>query len=229
VAVILDEIQAIRDLDEPRVDWLLRDLMQSATSVSFICAGSQPSVVHAMTEDDQAFYRFFTPGPLFGPIDPVHMATWIAHRMTTAGVECGADTATVVVERAGDRTQDILLLAQETFQSALSQGRASDETVEAALVSVVAREADRYRAVWDGLTRNQKLVVRALASGVEDPFSHGAVPELPGSSVQRSLESLRAKKLLLDAPSTYRLDDPYFVAWVRRHAMSDSVPREVLE
>jgi hypothetical protein len=137
--------------------------------------------------------------------------------------------ARALVERSGDRTQDVLLLAQEAFQLGLAGGETSGEIVEEALDSVVVREADRYRAIWNSLTRNQKLVLRALAADVSDPFAHGAVPELAPSSVQRSLESLRNRKLLVDAASTHRLDDPYFARWVTRYAMSDSIPREVLE
>ncbi len=227
VAVVVDEIQALQELSEPRVDWFLRDLMQGTPHLSFICAGSQPSIVHAMTEEDAAFYRFFTPGPAFGPIDRDHLAAWIADRMGAAGLACPRPVAERIIAGAGERTQDVVLLAQETFREGASSGEVTPQAVEAALASIVAREGDRFRVLWDGLARNQRLVVRAVASGVTDPFAHGSIPDLPPSSVQRALEGLRRKGLLLDAPSSYRLDDPFFAAWVLRYAMADSVPPEL--
>lgn len=229
VAVVIDEVQALHDLGEDRVDWLLRDLMQATPEVSFICAGSQPSIVHAMTEKDAAFYRFFTPGPSFGPIDRDHLATWIADRMKVAGVACPRDVAERILERAGERTQDVMLLAQETFRTGAASGEATLETVEESVSAIAAREADRFGTLWDGLTRNQRLVVRALASGVEDPFAHGSIPDVAPGSIQRALEGLGKRNVLMDVPSAYRLDDPFFAAWALRYAMPDSVPRELTE
>jgi hypothetical protein len=149
--------------------------------------------------------------------------------MTTSGVECDTGVAKRIVEEVGDRTQDIILLAQETFRIGVLAGKVSSGSVEAAATAVVTREADRFRAVWDGLARNQKLVVRALAAGVANPFAHGSLPDVPRSTVQRALGALRDKQVLLDAPSAYRLDDPYFALWVRKYAMADSVPQEFME
>jgi uncharacterized protein len=224
VVVVIDEIQAISELDEEKADWFLRDLIQLAGHVGFICAGSQPSILSAMTESGQAaFYRFFSPGPAFEPIDKGHLSRWIASRLTGAGVRCSDDVGRMIAG-IGDRTQDIMQLADAVYAVAEGSSRADEAALDAAIDLILRRESDRYLRLWNGLTPNQRLVARALASGVTGLYAHGAALPIAGSSVHRAVEGLRKREMLLDAPGPERLDDPFFREWILRFAMADSVP-----
>ena len=224
VVVVVDEIQAISTLDEEKADWFLRDLFQIAGNLGFICAGSQPSVLRAMTEDRHAaFFRFFSPGPAFDPIDKDHLARWIASRLAGAGVRC-SDEMGRRVAGIGDRTQDIMQFADAVYAAGETTGRVDDAVLDAALGSILRKESDRYLRLWNELTSNQRVVVRALASGVSSLYAHGAGVPLAGSSVHRAVEALRRRDVLLDAPGPEALDDPFFREWVLRFAMADSVP-----
>jgi AAA+ ATPase superfamily predicted ATPase len=48
VVAVLDEVQAILSVNETGADWFLRDLMQSVPDISFLCAGSQPTILEAI-------------------------------------------------------------------------------------------------------------------------------------------------------------------------------------
>lgn len=229
VAVVLDEVQAITLLGEERADWFLRDLMQSSPELSFICAGSQPSILRGMTEDRQAaFYRFFTPGPVFGAMEKEHLGRWIASRLTGAGVRC-PDAVGLRIAEIGDRTQDIILYADEVYAAGHPRGEADDEVLDRALEALLRKESDRYQRIWDDLTPNQRIVARALALGETNLYAHGTGLPIAGSSVHRAVEGLRKKGVLQDASGPEALDDPFFREWILRFALADSVPVELGE
>lgn len=224
VAVVLDEIQAVLTLKEPGADWFLRDLMQSSPDVSFLCAGSQPSILEAMaSEGDAAFFRFFTPGPRFDPIGKEHLASWIAHRLTHAKVQCGLAEA-MAIARVGDRTQDIVQYADAVFSRGRGSGRVDDQILREALDSLIRREHDRYLRVWEGLTPNQRIGLRAIAAGVENLYAHDSELPVPPSSLHRVVQALHSRGILTDGAPDEEIDDPFFREWILRHAMPESAP-----
>lgn len=228
IAIVLDEIQAVLSISEERPDWFLRDLMQSAPDISFLCAGSQPSILEAMAnEKDAAFFRFFALGPVFGPMDKDHLANWIAHRMTEAGVACGVKSA-MAIARIGDRTQDIIQYADAVFSESRATGRVDEATLDNALRSLLRKEHDRYLRVWEALSSNQRIGLRAIASGIEDLFAHDNQIGLAPSSLHRVVGALRNRRILADGPPEPEIDDPLFREWILRYAMPGSVMEDVL-
>jgi hypothetical protein len=227
VAVVLDEIQAVLSLNEEGADWYLRDLMQSAPEVSFLCAGSQPTILEAMVnEKEAAFFRFFTTGPRFDPIDKDHMGNWIAHRMTEAGVTCDRTQAEAIAA-IGDRTQDIIQFADEVFSRGQGSGRVDDGVLKEALRSILRKEHERYLRIWEGLTSNQRVGLRAVAAGIRNLFAHDSGLPIPPSSLHRVLEALHSRRILTDGAPREEVDDPFFREWILRYAMPDSVPLEL--
>jgi len=228
VTVVFDEIQAILTLKEEAADWFLRDLMQSAPDISFLCAGSQASILEAMAgEKDAAFFRFFTVGPRFDPMEKNHLATWIAQRLTDAGVRCSRSQAMAIV-RIGDRTQDIIQYADAVFSHGQGSGRADDHVLAEALDSLLRKEQERYLRAWEGLTPNQRIALRAIASGVRNLHAHDSGLPLAASSLHRAVEALHSRGILEDGGPHVRIDDPFFREWILRYAMPDSVPDGVL-
>ena len=227
LAVVLDEVQAILSVDEKGADWFLRDLMQSVPDVSFLCAGSQPSILERMANDrDAAFFRFFTPGPRFDPIDKDHLGAWIAHRLTEAGVVC-REPEGMAIARIGDRTQDIILYADEVFSRGQGPGRVDDGVLEKALQSLIRKGHERYLRTWEHLTSNQRVGLRAIASGVRNLYAHDSGLSVPPSSLHRVVEALYSRRILTDGARGEEIDDPFFREWVLRYAMPDSVPGEL--
>ena len=228
VAVVLDEIQAILTLKEEGADWFLRDLMQAVPDMSFLCAGSQPSLLEAMaSENETAFFRFFAIGPRFDPMEKQHLATWIAHRLSSAGVECRLAQA-MAVARIGDRTQDIMLYADTVFSWGQESGRVDDQVLEEALDSLLRKGHERYLRLWEGLTSNQRIGLRAIASGVKNLYAHDSGVPIPPSSLHRVAEALHSRGILTDGAPDAEIDDPFFREWILRYAMPDSIPDGVL-
>ena len=224
VAIVLDEIQAILSIGEERADWFLRDLMQSVPEISFVCAGSQPSILEAMANDKEAaFFRFFAPGPRFDPIDKAHLGTWISNRMRDAGVVC-EQPHSMAIARFGERTQDIVQYADEVFSQGRGAGKVDDGVLEEALRSLLQKEHQRYLRIWESLTSNQRLGLRAIASGVVNLYAHDSEVPIPPSSLHRVVDALHRRRILSDGVANEEIDDPFFREWVLRYAMPESTP-----
>lgn len=228
VAIVLDEIQAILSINEDGADWFLRDLMQSVPNISFVCAGSQPSILEAMANNTEAaFFKFFAPGPRFDPIDKDHLATWISHRMTDAGVVCRQPHA-MAIARIGDRTQDIVQYADEVFSQGQGPCQVDDQVLEEAIRSLLRREHERYLRIWESLTSNQRVGLRAIAMGIVSLYAHDSGLPIAPSSLHRVVEALRSRRILTDGTREEEIDDPFFREWILRYAMPDSVPGDIL-
>jgi hypothetical protein len=221
VALVLDEFQSIHALSGEAGEWHLRDLMQRHGDLSFICAGSQESLIQEMMGAKRAFYKMFELLHL-GPLDEAHFAAWIGERLGEVfAVEEG--TGAALVRAAGPRTQDVVQLARQLYFQAAS--RASGEVgrvdVAAAKSDVVSSEGALIGRLWDELSTHQRDVLRVLSLGAEQIMSSDVRDRygLPtASSIQRALAALVGRGLLVRDKDGFRFDSPFMREWVRREA-----------
>ena len=221
LALVLDEFQQIARLVEVG-GWVLRELMQEAHHLSFICAGSRRSLIEEMLSEEGAFHRFFEPLNVH-QIDPEHLATWLEDRMNSAGVRTEPGVGNSIISRMGPRTQDCLQLARAVFSFGQGRGRVSREDVTGALLGSVLEDADRFETVWAGLARSQQAVLRAVAVGEEHLYSQDAARRhgLPtAGTVRRAILALQDKRHLTEGKEL-GIDDPFFREWILLRAMPD--------
>jgi len=199
-AVVLDEFQAIRRFGGEESEWHLRDLIQRHGELSFVCAGSEVSIVQEMLESRRAFFRTFELLHL-GAVPPDHLARWIDERMEAAGLG-NASVGSAVIALAGPRTQDILQVARHVYARGAARGR--------------LEESDVPEAMED--------VVRAVASGTEQLFSEATRSRfgLPtSSSVAAAVDALEKRGILYRDETGIRFDSPFTKRWVVREALGD--------
>jgi hypothetical protein len=225
VGVVLDEFQAIVRFGGEEAEWHLRDLMQRHDELSFVCAGSEVSLVKEMLEEHRAFFRMFELLRV-GPVDPEHLGRWIDARLEKAGVTPdGAGAA--AVERAGPRTQDILQVARHLYARGLGSGAVGAAQVGPAMGDVVREEDPVIRTLWSNLTAHQQNVLRAVASGAEQIFSSDVRRRfgLPTSStVAAAVDALEKRGILgRDEGGNVRFDSPFLRLWVEWEAGPDVV------
>lgn len=229
VAVVLDEFQAVGRFGGEEAEWHLRDLMQGHAEISFVCAGSEISIVKQMLDEHRAFFRTFELLHV-GPIDPEHLARWIDARLEKAGVSPGGAGADIVA-RAGPRTQDILQVARHIYGRGLVQGAVSGEDVAPALRDVVREEDPVIRTIWSNLTSHQQNVLRAVASGADQIFSTAVRRRygLPTSStVAAAVDALEKRGILArdEDGGTILFESPFVRLWVEREAAQDLPPAD---
>ncbi len=223
VAVVLDEFQAIHDLGGEPAEWHLRDLIQRHGGLSFVCAGSRETLIHEMLGSKRAFYKMFEHVHV-GPMPRDHFARWIENRLATASpVEPGLGFA--VLNAAGPRTQDVLQVARQLWFRARGLARPLRKgDVAAALEDVVRNEEPVIRALWHELADHQQDVLRVVALGADQLFSAGTRDRygLPAaSSIQRAVEALLGRSLLVRQEDGLAFDSPFVEAWVHRETAPD--------
>jgi AAA+ ATPase superfamily predicted ATPase len=224
VAVVLDEFQAVRRFGGEEAEWHLRDLMQRHGELSFVCAGSEVSLIQEMLGKDRAFFRMFELLHL-GPVAPGHLARWIESRMETAGVEPNG-VGTPIVEGVGPRTQDILQVARHVYARGLGRGSAAMEDVDLATRDVVREEDPVIRTIWSDLTAHQQNVLRSVASGVEQIFSTSTRQRfgLPTSStVAAAVDALEKRGVLTRNADdgSIHFESPFVRLWVEGEVLQD--------
>jgi hypothetical protein len=223
VAVVLDEFQAVAGLGGEAAEWHLRDVIQRHGGLAFVCAGSQESLIHEMIGPKRAFYKMFEHVHM-GPMDPAHLATWIEDRLATAGaIEPGVGAT--ILDRVGDRTQDAVQVARQLWYRAGGPARpVGVADVEAAFDDVVRNEAPVIHTLWNELPAHQQDVLRVVALGARQLYSTTTRDRygLPAaSSVQRAVETLLGRGLLVRADDDLAFDSPFIASWVRREAAPD--------
>jgi uncharacterized protein len=227
VAIVLDEFQAIRRFGGEAAEWHLRDLIQRHGQLSFVCAGSEVSLIQSMLGPERAFFRMFEMLHM-GPVEPEHLSRWIDSRLEGAGVK-SSKIGAAIVGRIGPRTQDVLQVARHVYARGIASGVAGEESVEAAVVDVVREEDTVIRSIWLNLTTQQQNVLRAVASGSAQIFSAAARERfgLPSSSsVSAAVDALEARGILARDSETAAVafDSPFVRVWVEREALQDVPP-----
>lgn len=226
VALIFDEFQDILEIAGDRADWFLRGIMQRHQHVTYVCAGSKESLIHEMLDRKRAFYKHFELLHL-DPIDPGHFARWIEDRMASAGVSADG-LGRVVIEAAGDRTQDCIQVAREVFSAALPKGRAEEADVDRAVDAIMRSEAAVFQAIWNDLSGSQQNALRAIAAAPEHPFGAESVRRFglgSSSTMARAIEALRKRGFVARTAEAVEFDNPFLRRWVERTVLQD-VPSE---
>jgi hypothetical protein len=223
VAVVLDEFQAIRALGGESGEWHLRDVIQRHGDLSFICAGSQESLIQEMISPKRAFYKMFELLHL-GPLEEKHFVTWVEQRLRT-GLEIDGDVGIEVVRLGGPRTQDVVQIARQLYFRGLAHDRpvrVSD--VGEAMDDVVRSEDPLIRSLWNEISGHQQDVLRVVALGADQLYSSEVRNRfgLPApSSVKKAVDALIARGLRVSVEGRIRFDSPFVHRWVHREAAPD--------
>src|SRR5438270_1214389 len=227
IGVVLDEVQELAALGGDQAEWHLRGVIQHHHHVSYVLAGSRPSVLREMISEGRAFYGMLDT-MAFGPIEPEHLAAWIDSRLASSKVPArGIGAACVAL--AGPRTRDVVQLARKVYDVSLAsrKRRAGAETVAAAFSELVDDLDDAFHAQWEDASAVQRDVLRAVAAARSGLTTEQTRTEfaLPASgSVTKAVTTLVEERRLVKAdgaPSGYAFDSPYFRGWVIRNTLAD--------
>lgn len=216
--VVIDEFQEIHRFGEEVSEWNLRSVIQHQERLSYLLLGSAESLIQRMQRKNRAFYGMFEKLPV-GEIEPTLLATWIDERMREAGMRLDGRPGGAILQQAGPRTRDRMLLARRTFDLSRRTGIVTLEQVDAAREEVVRDFADEFLHLWNQQSRVQKRVlqlVEANRSGITTKASQAESGETSGSLSNAARKLVTDDILVKDPEATpgYRFDDPFFRYWV---------------
>lgn len=227
IGVVLDEIQELHALGGEQAEWHLRGVIQHHQHLSYVLAGSRPSLLREMTGEGRAFFGMLDQ-LAFGPIPAAHLATWIDARLSSARVAARGIGAECI-RLAGPRTRDVVQLARKAFDVVVASNRRRAEAPDVALAfeELIDEMDDAFHAQWEDASVVQREVLRAVAAATaglttEETRRTFALPA--SGSVSKAVATLVAERRLVrdpDAPSGYAFDNPYFRGWIAREALGD--------
>jgi hypothetical protein len=221
VLVVLDEFQALIEL--PGLDGVFRSHLQHHASVSYVFCGSEPSLLRGLFEDRAR--------PLFGQAEQIRLERpefesahdFVVRRFEETGKDAG-ELAAELVHASELHPQRLMLLAHFVWEQT-GAPRAGISDLRLGYDAAARAASNELRYLWDGLTANERRVLRAVASGLSPYQAEARV--LAGlasaSSAQRAVDSLLGRAVVeRDAPPGLRIVDPFLGRWVRRHGGAGS-------
>jgi len=219
VALVFDEFQEVTALD-PHYPRLMRAVFQTQPEVAHVYLGSKRHLMLGIFNDEnEPFWRSAKQTEL-GPIALDRFGDYVGERLAGTGRGIAKPTLARLLELTGGHpyaTQQLCYFLWEELPEGFEAG---EPELERALERVVDSEHNHFALVWEESTRNERLLLLALAREPGRPFSvdyrrrHG----LPSAShVQRSLRSLVRRELAeKDEGGVYRVAEPFLDRWLER-------------
>ena len=215
--LVLDEFQAVTDLD-PHLPSLLKALADEHPSVSMVLAGSRHHLMEALVFDRGAPLYNMCQTIALGPIPEADWVPFLAARARAGRKPLADDTvARRLVELAGPVSFDIQQLAFESFLRARTT--IDSRAVDAGMAQLIDHEASTYAERFEALSPGQRRVMVALAAPPVASTGSQAFATSVGladpTSVRKTLSALAQSEHLVRRPEGWRVDDPFFAAWIR--------------
>lgn len=216
--VCFDEFQELRALGGDRIDWQLRGIMQEHRHLNYLFSGSDHRIVGWMTEPAAPFFKQLHQIEV-GPIDPAHLAGWIAERAKRGGLP-DFPHGEEIVRMAGPCTGDIVRLAKSAFT--LAAGGTKKDVVSTAFDVIAGVElTTEFVSHWRSLPVNQRAILRAIAAG-RAPTASDTLREYglkAPSTASTAIEALVERQFLARDHSGIIFDNPFFRRWVELNAL----------
>jgi uncharacterized protein len=221
VVLIFDEFQEIVSLD-PHLPALLRSVFQEQPHVGHIYLGSKRHMMQRIFNDqNEPFWRSAKHMEL-GPIPAGAFSRFVRRRFRSSGKAVDAETADALVEVTGGHPYGTQELAYALWQATPAGEPAGLVQLDAALESVLRSEHSHFARIWEKATRNQRLILQALAAepGHLLAAAYRARHRLgTPSTVQYAAGTLVEDELIgRDAGGAYHIVEPFLAEWVRRSA-----------
>jgi hypothetical protein len=214
--VCFDEFQDLLVADDA-LDGLVRSVIQyHAESAAYVFAGSQPSLMKALFSDyERPFYG--QARPLTLPSLPLAEAAEDIEGMLARDGLKPAGAVDELLVFSGGHPQRTILLAHHLYE--LLDREKPDDPAAAAVGLALAETADAHQAVWDGLDRNERVIILAFADGQAPAGSIVSEQHrIPRSSLRDALLRLVTDQQLVgeDENGHPYLLDPLLAEWLRR-------------
>jgi uncharacterized protein len=220
VALVFDEFQEVLDID-PRLPALMRATFQSQRDVAHVYLGSKRTMMERLFNDaNEPFWRSAKQIEL-GPIPRAPFERFIRERFSSTGKTVADDVVTAILDRTGGHPYGTQELCYALWEE-VDEGAGADESdLERALERVLRSENAHFTRVWETASRNQRLVLQALAQEPLRPITAEAFRHRYGlpapSSVQKALDRLVADEVVArERAGAYRIAEPFLADWIRR-------------
>ena len=213
--LVLDEFQAITDLDE-HLPSLLKGLADSYRRVSLILDGSHRHMMERLTGSSGApLYGMAEPLGL-GPVETNAMVDYLRQRAAGAGKPMTPEVAGRLIEIAGPIPNDIQRLAYCAYEEA--DGAIGNDEVNQGMEEAASHSDATYADLFSGRSPGQRRVLRALAAQPRtEIFSAHFAREVQlanAASVRKAVDALAGTEFVARDGDAWKVADPFFRYWL---------------
>ena len=220
VVVVYDEVQRLAEYGDDTAERLLRSRTQAHEGVAYLFTGSRKHLIREMFMDrGRPLYQTAGHYPI-GPIATDHWVPFVIERFERADKSVEAGVVEALCERTEGHPYYTQHLAHALWEITPSGETATAGRLGEALDVVLTRLAYPFTVVWEGMTANQRTLVRGLVGGGREAqvFSSAFLRKLrlAPSSASRAIEGLVQNDVIDRDETGYVVTDRFFRLWVRR-------------
>jgi len=217
VAVVFDEFQEVVEIDRA-LPQLMRAVFQTQPKVAHVYLGSKRHMMERIFNDEnEPFWRSAKRIEL-GLIEPQAFAAYIENRFAETGKGVAPGIVEGVLAITGGHPYATQELCYFVWEECPARGTARARHLEAARRRVLQAEHAHFSLVWENASRDQRLLLQALAREPGRPFtaayrSKYSLP--PATNMQKAVNALRQRELVArDAGRLWRIVEPFLAEWV---------------
>jgi AAA+ ATPase superfamily predicted ATPase len=223
-AVILDEFQQIIEEGGTTAERQIRGTVQRHHHTAYVFAGSKTRMLADMTNDPARAFWKLGARLFLGPIPREAWREFLNRGFTRSAFKVQPAALEHLMDVAEDVPFNIQQLANTGWEllRASGGGTLTARRVDEALVRLVNRENSSYTQLWNSLTRQQKVALKAVIDERGVDLRSAAVLARYGiaaSTMHKMLKVLDSRGLIREEESIgsirYRLEDPFFARWLR--------------
>ncbi|MGH8869395.1 MAG: helix-turn-helix domain-containing protein [Actinomycetes bacterium] len=219
VLLVLDEFQDLFRIEGAEA--VLRSHAQhQREAASIVFSGSEPGMLAAAFGDRARPFYGQAEMSRLGRLPAGALAKAVDERFTATG-RSAAEALPELVSASEGHPQRAMLLAHLLWTQTPDGGRADADTWQRTLVATDRRVSDEMAALWGGLSRGERKVLRAVQA-YGSPYRSAAAQalDLPKSTAQEALRGLVARGVLEqeadEGPPL--IVDPMLTRWVAHRA-----------
>jgi hypothetical protein len=229
VALVLDEFQEITALD-PTYPKLMRAVFQTQPEVAHVYLGSKRHLMQRIFNDEnEPFWRSAKQMEL-GPIPADHFSRYVVERFRMTGKAIDNPAVERLIRLTGSHPYATQQLAYFVWEEVAEGEQATVEHVERGLQRLIASEHNHFSLIWEEASRNERLLLLALAEEPGRVFSGAYRREhgLPAATnVQKSLAALVRRELVAKGgDDRYHIIEPFLAGWVAQTQLSSAGVRD---
>lgn len=219
VAIVFDEFQEVVSLD-PKLPNLMRSVFQGQPHVAHVYLDSKRHAMQSIFNDrNEPFWRSARQMQL-GRLPEDALAGLIRDRFRATERDADDEAVWRILAITDGHPYATQELAFFTWGH-VPQGHAAHASdVEAGLIDVQNAEHNNLSRLWDGCTRNERVVLLALREGPLSLFSEEVRERtgLPAATfVQRAVKALVRDDTVEQLPDKrYQLAEPFLAEWLDR-------------
>ncbi len=214
--VVFDEFQDLL-VARQDLDGLLRSRIQyHGDAAAYVYAGSEPSMMRALFESRERPFFAHADAMTLDPLPLEDMLSELSRRYEAEALDPG-EALVEIVTFAGGHPQRTMLLAY-LLAERLMHGGSPDAALAARVIDAgLERVQPACQALWEQLTRPERIVLSAIADG-GTPTSRAVASEhrIARNTLQAATARLVHQGHLTRVARRTQLVDPLLGEWLRR-------------